>query len=108
MLKFNRSRRVDRFAIKKDTKPELIFLLANYNPASTKLKRFLEQVDKSASECSGFDLLFFASCFAGYGMHRESMLTLCQFKDEVSRLHSLAKGKQQQQAHGQGRVEGSD
>ena len=46
LLKFNRSTRVERLEINKTDKPELIFLLANYNPASKKLVRFLEQVDK--------------------------------------------------------------
>ena len=96
LLKFNRSTRVERLEINKTAKPELILLLANYNPASTKLVHFLEQVDKVKSERSGLDLLFFQSCFAGYGMHRDSMLSLGEFKIEVSELYDLGRRKGQQ------------
>lgn len=93
LLKFNRGKnnpnmRIDRFAT-----PQLVFLLANYNPASKQLHEFLASIDESAAADSGFDLRFFASCFAGFGMHRESMLNLSEFKVEVSRLHNLAIAK---------------
>jgi len=90
LLTFNRSSKVGRLEFDKGATPELIFLLANYNPASQQLKRFVEKIDKPDFERSGFNLLFFASCFAGYGMHYESMGSLTDFKREVLRLFELA------------------
>ena len=66
LLKFNRSTRVERLEINKTDKPELIFLLANYNPASKKLVRFLEQVDKLSQ--SALVLIFCSSNRALPGM----------------------------------------
>ena len=74
-------------------KPELVFVLANYNPASTKLLTFLEQVDQALVQHTKFDLRFHVSCFSGYGMYRASMLTFGEFKDHVTRLHEVATAK---------------
>jgi len=56
-------------------KPEFIFLLANHNPRSPKLKKLLmdPEVKKLASSAR-FDLSFFVSSEAGYGMYSRSML----------------------------------
>jgi hypothetical protein len=56
-------------------KPEVILLLANHNPRSTKLLKTIKDI----KEPSGFDLRFFHASFAGYGMHDASMLTREQF-----------------------------
>jgi hypothetical protein len=93
LLTFSRSIRVPRLELNREARPELIFLLANYNPASIQLIRFLEELEADETHKEGFDLLFFASCFSGYGMHRESMLSLKEFRAEVKRLHGLAKRK---------------
>jgi hypothetical protein len=90
LLKYNRGVKVERLKIDRG-KPEVVFLLANYNPASSKLKTFLEGVPENEEQISDFNLLFFASCFAGYGMYHESMLKLGEFKTEVNRLHALTR-----------------
>jgi hypothetical protein len=90
LLTFNRSARVKRLEIDRVATPELIFLLAGHNPGSTKLATILNAVDIVEAERGSFDLLFFVSSFAGYGMYREAMLNLEQFKTEVSRLFNLA------------------
>jgi hypothetical protein len=93
LLRFNHSSRNDSLRIDQSAKPELVFVLANYNPASTKLLTFLEQVDQALVQHTKFDLRFHASCFSGYGMYRASMLTFGEFKDHVTRLHDAATAK---------------
>jgi hypothetical protein len=90
LLNYNRGVRVKRLEIDRD-KPEVVFLLANYNPASSKLKTFLDAVPENEEQRADFNLLFFTSCFAGYGMYHESMLELGEFKTEVNRLHALTR-----------------
>ncbi|MBT9549180.1 MAG: hypothetical protein IV090_27550 [Candidatus Sericytochromatia bacterium] len=62
-------------------KPEVIFILANHNPRSTKLKRILEntEIDLLVKDLR-FDLRFFVASFAGYGLHSNCMLSLNQFR----------------------------
>ena len=93
LLAFTRSKRVPQLRVDRNATPELIFLLANYNPASVQLLRFLEEAQSTQIEKAGFDLLFFVSCFSGYGMHRESMLNIHEFTVEVRRLYELATEK---------------
>ncbi|MDP6677027.1 MAG: hypothetical protein QGI29_05610 [Pirellulales bacterium] len=63
-------------------KPEVVFLLANHNPRSTDLLRVLADLkDLKYEENERFDLRFFVSQFAGYGLHSDCMLTLSQFRD---------------------------
>jgi len=90
LLTFKRSAKVDRLRIDKATTPELIFLLAGQNPGSTKLQKILNEIDINDVNHRKFDLLFFVSSFAGYGMYRESMLNLEQFRIEVSKLLKIA------------------
>jgi hypothetical protein len=92
LLFFNRSTNFQRFEIDKVATPELIFLLAGHNPGSKSLTDILNDIDISGAKGNGFDLLFFASSFAGYRMYRESMLNLNEFMIEVSRLFKLASG----------------
>jgi len=69
MIKFNRGIKVNEITLS-DEKPEVIFLLANHNPRSTKLNTILkdEELDKYANS-ENFDLRFFVASFAGYGLH---------------------------------------
>jgi hypothetical protein len=62
-------------------KPEVIFVLANHNPRSTRLKTMLNvpELDEYARSAH-FDLRFFVSSFAGYGLHTQNMLTLDEFR----------------------------
>jgi len=46
----------------------------------------LDALKASVADESGFDLLFFVSSFAGYGMHRACMLDLEDFKALVDKL----------------------
>jgi hypothetical protein len=90
LLRYNGSKSNKPFKIVQTEKPEVIFLLANYNPKASGLKNFLDQQVENAPRQAAFTLNFFASCFAGYGMYQESMQTLPQFKAEVNRLYALA------------------
>lgn len=95
LLEFNRSRQDERLEIDPAATPELVFLLANYNPASTKLSKFLEtlKVPTASPEKKKYDLLFSVSSFAGYGLHRACMLSLEEFKAMVVKLFASASRK---------------
>lgn len=74
-----------------DEKPEVIIILANHNPSSKRLQTILEseEFNQKASDCSKyFNLKFFVSSFAGYGMHSNNMFDLEQFKHLVKSLSS--------------------
>lgn len=91
LLQFTRSSSVQRLTVDKHAKKELIFLLANYNPASTKVFGFLDTLQELPEDDKGrYDLLFFAASFAGYGLHRACMLDLASFKDIAKKLHAVA------------------
>ena len=62
-------------------KPEVVFILANHNPRSSKLKRILsnEKIDEYV-QSDKFDLKFYVSSFAGYGLHSGCMLSLADFR----------------------------
>lgn len=81
LLNFNKG--ISNAVIKLDPadKPEAIFILANHNPRSTKLKTILNdpQVDDYV-QTNVFDLKFFISSFAGYGLHTDCMLGLDEFR----------------------------
>jgi hypothetical protein len=61
-------------------KPEVIFMLANHNPRSKILSEelnnpeFIKYID-----AAHFDLRFFVSSFAGYGLHSNCMFSLTDF-----------------------------
>lgn len=86
LLNFNRSKSVTRLIVDREAKPEFIFLLANHNPASAKLKQILDEIDPSNEAIAPYSLLFFTSSFAGYGMHRACMTELADFKTKVACL----------------------
>jgi hypothetical protein len=86
LLNFNRAKTVKRLQIDPKATPELVFMLANHNPASTKLSKLLAAMEAPAADENGYDLLFFVSSFAGYGMHRACMLGLGEFKAIVAKL----------------------
>lgn len=91
LLQFNRSSSVQRLVVDQEAKKELIFLLANYNPASTKIFGFLNALHElSDDDKRRYDLLFFVASFAGYGLHRACMLDLASFKEVAEKLHVVA------------------
>ena len=80
LFKFNRSIGCGPMTLNNDVKPEVIFLLANHNPRSTKLKTILTSSEVLVYQQSKlFDLRFFVSSFAGYSMHSKNMKTLDEF-----------------------------
>ena len=82
LLKFHQCSNGTRVKLTGEDKPEVIFILANHNPRSTKLRSILEDPEITAYEQSRrFDLKFYVSSFAGYGLHADGMLTLTEFRE---------------------------
>ncbi|OKY74812.1 MAG: hypothetical protein BM485_11695 [Desulfobulbaceae bacterium DB1] len=81
LLNFNRSKGITEVIFGKNTTPEIIFLLANHNPRSTKLRKIINdpKLDKYGQSAL-FDLRFFVASFAGYGFHSKCMLSLKEFR----------------------------
>ena len=81
LLKFNRSQNGIRVSLDAKDKPEVIFILANHNPRSSKLKSIINdpKVDVYA-QSQRFDLRFYVASFAGYGLHTKCMLPLAEFR----------------------------
>lgn len=72
LIKFNYTDKVKKVGLQLDSskKPEFIFILANHNPRSNKLKSIIENDEISVYAKSDlFDLKFLCSTDAGYGMH---------------------------------------
>lgn len=81
LLKFNKGKSNAKVKLNANEKPEVIFILANHNPRSPKLKKILSdsEIDKY-SQSQLFDLKFYVASFAGYGLHEKCMLTLGEFR----------------------------
>jgi len=81
LLKFNKGTSNTKVKLNVDNKPEVIFILANHNPRSPKLKTILSdpEIDKYA-QSELFDLRFFVASFSGYGLHSKCMLPLVEFR----------------------------
>jgi hypothetical protein len=73
-------------------KPEVVFLLANYNPRSPALAGILSKLQELEEERAqknrggDFDLRFFVSAFAGYAMHHACMLTTAELVQVIDRF----------------------
>lgn len=81
LLNFNRSSNGTKVKLNTADKPEVIFLLANHNPRSTKLKTILDNPEiVKYAHSERFDLKFFVAAFAGYGMHTGCMNSLADFR----------------------------
>lgn len=79
LLHFNRSRKATTVKFKHNSKPEVIFILANHNPRSNKLKAILQDpIVLTYANSPDFDLKFCVSNFAGYAMHQKNMLSLTE------------------------------
>ena len=81
MLKFNKGKNA-KVELKVPDTPEVIFIIANHNPRSSKLKKILSdpEIDKyKRSEL--FDLRFYVASFAGYGLYANCMRALDEFRD---------------------------
>ena len=81
LVKFNKGSSEAAVELDVKKKPEVIFILANHNPRSSKLKKILDAPEFDAyGKSKRFDLRFFVSTFSGYGMHSNCMLDLFQFR----------------------------
>ena len=82
LLNFNKGTSNAVVKLNPDDRPEVIFMLANHNPRSTKLKTILSDPEIDKYDQSGkFDLRFFVARFAGYGLHAKCMLKLAEFRE---------------------------
>jgi predicted sugar kinase len=91
-MKFNKGKSKAAVALNSSDKPEVIIILANHNPRSKKLNAILSDHQFDAYDKSQhFDLRFYISSFAGYGLHTDCMLTVSQFRE-------LLKSKNAEQA----------
>jgi hypothetical protein len=99
LLRFNRSKAYKQVEV--GGRPEVILLLANHNPRS----RVLLEVLRSVENPRNYDLRFFVSSFAGYGMHDACMLTLDEFRAHLERYPNKdALASRSQGAHPNGLV----
>lgn len=82
LLKFNKGTSNAKVNLNADEMPEVIFILANHNPRSPKLKTVLAdpEMDRYA-QSPLFDLKFFVASFAGYGLHAKCMHPLAEFRE---------------------------
>jgi len=79
LLNLNQCKNGAKIKLNND-KPEVIFILANHNPRSSKLNTILDEPKVlKYSQSEFFDLKFFVSRFAGYGLHKDCILSLNQF-----------------------------
>lgn len=81
LLRFNHSSNGTKVKLSAADKPEVIFILANHNPRSKKISSILDDprfIEYGKDQ--QFNLRFFVSSFAGYGLHSDCMLTLSQFR----------------------------
>lgn len=81
LLKFNRSKNGTKIKLAANDRPEVVFILANHNPRSSKLKTILSDPEIDVFEQSQrFDLRFYVASFSGYGLHEKCMLPLAEFR----------------------------
>ena len=82
LMTFNRVANWTKIKLAANDKPEVIFVLANHNPRSSKLNIILNDPEiKAYDHSSSFDLRFYVSSFAGYALHADCMVTLAQFRE---------------------------
>ena len=87
LLKFNHCSNGTKVQLKPSDKPEYIFLLANHNPRSPKLKEILlNQEFKDNVAFNKCDVRFYVSSDAGYGLHSKSMLS---YEEYIRRLVTM-------------------
>jgi len=80
LLSFNRVADWKKIKLDASKKPEVIFVLANHNPRSSKLHTILSDPEIEAYDSSpNFDLRFYVASFAGYALHADCMVSLAQF-----------------------------
>lgn len=81
LLNFNKGKSDAKVKITTDELPEVIFVLANHNPRSPMLMKILNDPEfDQYAESKLFNLRFFKSNFAGYGLHTKCMVNLFEFR----------------------------
>jgi hypothetical protein len=81
LLHFNKGTSKAKVKLNPEDKPEVIFILANHNPRSPKLWKILMKPELDKYEHSElFDLKFYVSSFAGYGLHANCMHSLTEIR----------------------------
>ena len=81
LLNFNKGTSEAKIKLDPEDKPEVIFIIANHNPRSSKLNDIVNDPEMEKFEFSRlFDLRFFVASFSGYGMHVRNMLSLSEFR----------------------------
>lgn len=81
LLHFNRTAKWSAITVDATEKPEVIFIFANHNPRSPKLGDILNSsAMEEYANPGNFDLKFYVSKFAGYGLHADCMLDLDEFR----------------------------
>ncbi len=85
LMEFNRSAAIETFSVSMD-RPQVVIVLAGYNPRSSKLRDVLAQLDRFDQPDMPFDLRFFHAVFSGYAMHDCAMLNLTDFRALVESL----------------------
>jgi hypothetical protein len=81
LLKFNQSKNGTKIKLDANERPEVVFILANHNPRSSKLKTILSDPEIDVFEqLQCFDLRFYVASFSGYGLHAKCMLPLVEFR----------------------------
>ncbi len=80
LMVFNRVANWKKIKLDASKKPEVVFVLANHNPRSSKLRTILlDQEIEVYDRSPNFDLRFYVASFAGYALHADCMVTLSQF-----------------------------
>lgn len=80
LINLNKGKSFVKVKISANGKPEVIFVLADHNPRGTGLKKILESQEFAEyGKSQQFDLKFFVSSFAGFGLYTNCMLNLSDF-----------------------------
>lgn len=87
LLKFNKGTSNAKINLDVDSVPEVIFILANHNPRSSILNDILKNHEFDEYEQAKlFDLRFYVASFAGYGLHKDCMYNLDEFRNLLAKI----------------------
>lgn len=81
LIKFSKNGNENKIKQLHDEKPEFIFLLANHDPATTTLKKIINEVKPMENA----ELKFATSSFMGYGLYEENIINLAEFKRIINK-----------------------
>jgi hypothetical protein len=88
LFKFSHNQKGTKVKLDVNNKPEVIIILANHNPRGRTLKILENPKFIEWAETNLFDLGFFVSCFAGYGLHSDCIFTLSDFRELLKTFNS--------------------